>query len=254
MSDYGCFTTMRVEADGVRGLALHRQRLTRDSVTLFGSSVADAVVRAALTSALAGVSAPVVARITVTASDFDRARPGGDELRADVALREAPADASDGLGPLRLAPIRHDRSLPAVKHVALAPELYARRQAQVAGYDDAVFLDASGRVGEGPTWGLGLVRDRTLVLPAADVLPSVTMRLLATLVHVPEELVEEPVEVDRLAAYDACFVVSAVSGIRRVASIGEVAFALDHPLLGELSAGYSALPRTPVADWGASAG
>jgi branched-subunit amino acid aminotransferase/4-amino-4-deoxychorismate lyase len=35
VSDYGCFTTFRVERDGVRGWEAHLERLVRDSGVLF---------------------------------------------------------------------------------------------------------------------------------------------------------------------------------------------------------------------------
>jgi branched-subunit amino acid aminotransferase/4-amino-4-deoxychorismate lyase len=242
---YGHFTTVRVEDDGVRGWVRHETRLLHDSQAMFDIAVDLGTVRDALRSALESQPRPVVARIAVTADDFDRNRPGGSLLRVDVTCREAPAAASDGLGPVRLRPLVHRRSLASVKHLSSAPELYRRRTAQQAGYDDAVFTDADGVLAEGPTSGLAFLRGETLVLPTADVLPSTTLALLAdAAVGAGGTAADEIVRLDELDRYDACVLVSAVMGIRRVASIGETAFRLDHPPVTRLSDAYVALPRT----------
>ncbi len=245
--DYGHFTTVRVEPDGVRGWSLHEKRLVDDSRAMFDTEVDLAAVCVALTTALEVTARPVTARIAVTAEDFDLTRPGGTRFRVDVNCRASPAAASDALGPVALLPLLHRRALSEVKHLSNAPEFVQRRRAQGAGFDDAVFVDADGLLSEGPTSALAFMSGAALVLPEAPALPSVTLRLLAEAApSVGVDVVREEVRLGGLDRFDACFDVSAAMGLRRVSSIGDIEFRVDHRPVQELSDAYRALPRQAV--------
>jgi branched-subunit amino acid aminotransferase/4-amino-4-deoxychorismate lyase len=64
-SNYGTFTAMRVDAGQVLGLDLHLERLVRDSMILFGASVAPDRVRALLRRVADGCSGPMMLRATI---------------------------------------------------------------------------------------------------------------------------------------------------------------------------------------------
>jgi branched-subunit amino acid aminotransferase/4-amino-4-deoxychorismate lyase len=232
VSDYGCFTTFRVEHDGVRGWEGHLERLVRDSGLLFDRAVAREEVVAAVRRALADVPRPVLARVTVTARDHALARPGGNQLSVTVT----PRPVHDDPAPLALASVEHRRALPQVKHLGITPELLVRRRAQQAGYDDALFV-VGGLVSEGPTWSLVLLLDGALVSPS-QALPSVTLGLLSGLR--PIEVRE--VTVGELATAHAAVAVNAGWGVRPIASIDDRRL----PEALDLGTAYLGIARDPV--------
>lgn len=60
--------------------------------------------------------------------------------------------------------------------------LHHRRAAQLAGFDDALFVGPDGLVSEGGTWNVGFIdANGSVVWPKADVLPGVTMALFQQL-------------------------------------------------------------------------
>jgi branched-subunit amino acid aminotransferase/4-amino-4-deoxychorismate lyase len=161
LTGYGHFTTMRVERGGVRGLALHLDRLAKDCRTVFGADLDPDRVREELRLAIAGADGPVMARVTVfdPSLRIDRmAEPASP--RTVVTLRAAPAAEPP---PLRVRSVAFTRDLPEVKHAALFGALHRRRLAQLDGFDDAVFVDADGAFSEGPTWNLGLFDGESVV-------------------------------------------------------------------------------------------
>ncbi|MGW2492320.1 aminotransferase class IV [Streptomyces sp. NPDC001606] len=137
--------------------------------------------------------------------------------------------------PLRVQPVRYERDLPRVKHVGLFGTLHARRRAQLAGADDALFHDAVGLVSEGPTWNVGFILDGQLVWPDAEVLPGVTMALLRQSGH---DHVTAPVTVEQALTAEAAFAANTAVGARAIAGIAGTGLATDHPLLKELQRSY----------------
>lgn len=231
MSSYGCFTTVRLTPDGIRGWDEHLRRLVRDTAALFERPVTEGEVTAALRAAAADTAdtgRPVLLRIAVTARDHTVNRPGGTDLVVEVTGRPAYSE----LGPLRVVTVAHRRALPEVKHLATTPELLVRRRAQAAGYDDALFV-SDGRVTEGPTWSLVARIGEELVSPSGA-LPSVTVRLLAR----THPIAVRPVAPDELATATDAVAVNAGWGVRSIAAIDGAAFdgaAFDGAVAGDLA-------------------
>src|SRR5919205_4398221 len=65
LTNYGHFTSMRVEGLRARGLSLHLSRLVRDCRWLFDAEFDPERVRNLIRHAVAGVSGPFVVRVTV---------------------------------------------------------------------------------------------------------------------------------------------------------------------------------------------
>ncbi|HEX8804042.1 MAG TPA: aminotransferase class IV [Acidimicrobiales bacterium] len=239
LTGYGHYTSMRVEGDRVRGLALHLDRLGRDCRLLFDADLDTDRVRHLVRHALAGVPQPVVARVTVFDPDLTAARPGaGARPRVLVTTRPA-VDLPEP--PLRLHAVRHQREAPEVKHVAVFGALRSRRAAQRAGFDDALLVDVGGTVAEAATSNVGFVAGDRLVWPAAPMLPGVTMALLERVHDGP--VGREPVTLGDLGRFDAALATNAVAGVRAVACVDDVGWAGDgHPVLAALRAAYAALP------------
>ncbi|WP_067823285.1 aminotransferase class IV [Actinomadura kijaniata] len=234
--NYGHFTTMRVEGGGVRGLALHLDRLTRDCRTLFGVEPDVERVRRLARRAVAGAGAPVVVRATLFDPGLDIGRPvSNGEPRVLVTARAAGERPVPGM---RVGTVRYSRDLPAVKHVGLFGAVRRRRVAQAEGFDDALFVDAGASVTEGTTWNVGFFDGREVVWPDAEVLPGVTMRLLRGSVR--------PAGVADLAGMEAAFATNAAVGVRAITAVDGRAFPADHPVLDALRREYAAVPLDPL--------
>ena len=241
---FGHFTTMRVEAGGVRGLSLHLDRLVRDCRTVFDADLDRDRVRDLVTRAIADEPGPVLVRVTVFDPDLALGEPGAPSRPRVLVTPRAAAGPRPSA--LRVRTTAFTRDLPAVKHTGLFGSLHARAEAQRAGWDDAVFADGRGRLSEGPTWNLGFVADGRVVWPEAEVLPGVTAELLA---RVAAD-VRAPVTRGNLAGMSAAFATNAGFGLRAISAIDDVVFDADHPALAELDRTYRAIPLEPLAPAG----
>ncbi len=152
--NYGHFTAFRAREGAVQGLDLHLARLREGQAALFDAPFDEAALRTQLRAALAGTEL-VSVRVTGFARDFDHRdplRPVVPEWLISVATVGAIAPAR----PVRLKSYAFVRPLPHIKHVATFPLFYYRRQARLAGADDALFVEGAGAaVVEGSVWNIG---------------------------------------------------------------------------------------------------
>ncbi|MFD7027437.1 aminotransferase class IV family protein [Streptomyces sp. NPDC059917] len=236
--DVGHFTSMRVDEGAVRGLELHMARLAKDCAVVWGADLDTGRVRAFVREALHGRSQPCVVRVTVYDPAVDMghlAAPGEPQVLVTVrgagALR-APA-------PLRARSVPYERELPEVKHVGLFGALHTRRGAQLAGFDDALFVGRDGRVSEGPTWNVGFVdADGGVVWPQAPVLPGVTRALLQQ--RAAHRVA--PVTLEEAKGMAAAFATNTSIGVRAIAAIDDTALLAEHPVLDRLREAYLSVP------------
>ncbi|GAA2468264.1 aminotransferase class IV family protein [Streptomyces macrosporus] len=240
LTNYGHFTSMRVEQGRVRGLSLHLDRLVRDCRAVFDTRLDPDRVREHIrrTAPLDGTS---VVRVTV----FDPALGPGHidrDAHPHVLVTTSPAGAAPAT-PLRVRSVAYTRDMPEVKNVGLFGSLRHRREARRAGFDDVLFVDGRGRVCEGGTWNIGFVKGDRVVWPEADCLVGVTMRLLQRL-H--EDSVTAPVTLADAAGFDAAFATNAVVGVRPVGALDDLSFPATHPLIDGLRDRYTALPGEPI--------
>ncbi|MFJ2776891.1 MULTISPECIES: aminotransferase class IV [unclassified Kitasatospora] len=240
--NYGHFTTVRAEAGRVRGLGLHLDRLVRDARVLFAADLDRCLLRDRIRRVLPADGAPAIVRVTVFDPALGLERPGAPAApRLLVTTRPAPTAAP---GPLRVRTTAYTRELPEVKHVGLFGLIRHRRLAQLDGYDDALLVDADGRVTEGATWNIGFHDGRRLVWPDGPSLPGVTAALLARAHRGPQ--LHERVEAAGLDRFEAAFAVNAGVGVRPIAAIDGTRFDPAHPALAELRAGYERIDGEEV--------
>jgi branched-subunit amino acid aminotransferase/4-amino-4-deoxychorismate lyase len=242
LTNYGHFTTLRVEGRRARGLMLHWERLGRDARVLFGAELdldlARRLVRERLADG-ADAAGPVLARVTVFDPQLDIARPAGVRgrspgLRILVSVRPAPPVP---LSALRVRPVEYARVLPEVKDVGLFGAVRLRREAQLAGFDDVLFT-RSGLVAEGATWNVGFFDGSYLVRPEAPALPGVTTALLERAFG---RFRVRPIGLADLPQMAAAFATSAGIGVRPIAAVGPVRFDPVHPVIGRLQAAYAGI-------------
>ncbi|MEU1496412.1 aminotransferase class IV family protein [Streptomyces sp. NPDC005732] len=239
LTNYGHFTSMRMEDGTIRGLALHLDRLVRDCRIVFGVELDRERTLDYISKAANGVTGVAGLRVTVFDPALDMGRPSdAKDPHILVSLRPA--------GPLSPPPLAaktftFTRDNAEVKHIGLHPQLRVRRDAQLAGFDDAVFVEPDGRISEGGTWNLGFVdQEGTVIWPDAPVLPGTTMLLLQTL-DAPKQITA-PVRRADVPNMVAAFATNTTIGVRSVSALDEVSFPQDHPVLAALRAGYAGIP------------
>ncbi len=173
--DYGHFTSMRVQGGAVQGLSLHEGRLQAATAELFGTTLDLERVRDCLRHALRG-RPDAWMRVTVFSRDFDF-RATERVLETDILISVAPPLLPLSR-PLRLRTVNFIRPLWHLKHVGTLPQFHHRRQARLAGFDDALFLDPERGIAEGTLWNIGFWTGDTVVWPDARALAGVTAQLI----------------------------------------------------------------------------
>ncbi|WP_395642042.1 aminotransferase class IV family protein [Rudaea sp.] len=218
-TNYGHFTAFRVENGMVRGLDLHLDRLQHATRELFASELDRERVRAWVRRAVAGETRELSVRVNVFARALDRERLD-QPVAADVLVIVAPA-STPATTPLRVKSFRYTRDLPAIKHVGTLPLFHHRRRARQAGCDDALFVDADGRISEGSVWNIGFVdRDGGIVWPDAPQLDGVSMQLLkAGLARAGMRSITRTIRLADLGEFRAAFFTNATTPVRSIASI-----------------------------------
>lgn len=237
LTNYGHFTTMRVEADHrVRGLSLHMERLVRDCKSVWGTDLDTSCVRKLVRQALDGHVGPCVVRVTVFDPALSLAHPANaNQPRVLVTMRSADEMAPP---PLRVRSVRYERDLPDVKHTGLFGSLQARRAAQSDGFDDVLFVGTDNLVSEGGTWNVGVIGNDGVVWPKAAVLPGVTMTLLQR--HADHNIA--PITLDQAKGMRAAFATNASIGLRALSRIDDTPMAIEHPILKALRETYLSIP------------
>ncbi|MGY0462179.1 aminotransferase class IV family protein [Kitasatospora sp. cg17-2] len=235
LTNYGHFTSMRVEHGRVRGLALHMARLARDCQAVFDTELDLDRVRE-LARRLAPTDGAGVVRVTIFDPALDLGHVGSD-AQPQVLVTTRPA------GPLPLPPMRvqsvvYTRDMPSVKSVGLFGSLRHRRTAQRAGFDDALFVDAGAIISEGGTWNVGFVKDGEVIWPDADCLVGTTMELLRE----AHPSTTRTVRLADVASLDAAFATNIGIGVRAIGAIDEHALPSRHPVVEQLRKEYDELP------------
>lgn len=238
LTNFGHFTSMRVDDGAIRGLTLHLERLSRDCEAVFGEDLDLDRVRAYVSRVMGGGEGSFNIRVTVFDPGIGMGNLGG-PADPQILVTTRPAGAMPP-PPLKAKTYPFTRDLAEVKHVGLFSQLRIRRAAQLAGFDDAIFVEPDGTVSEGATWNLGFVReDGAIVWPDAPVLPGVTMQLLHEC-HPGMETA--PVPLAEVPSMRAAFATNTSIGVRPIHRIDDVEFAVDHDVLDQLQKEYLAVP------------
>lgn len=242
LSNYGHFTSMRVEDNRVRGLSLHLDRLVRDCRVVFDAELDPDRVRYLVRQAIADRARAVILRVTVFDPALEFGHPGV-AAEPQVLVTTRPA-AAQPLPPLRVRAVEYSRNLPAVKHVGLFGLVHQRRLAQRGGYDDVVFTDEKSHLSEGATWNIGFFDGDRIVWPEADTLPGVTMALINQVHGGPIDT--EPVGLAQLPDMKVAFATNAVIGVRTISVVNGTEWVDAHPILDVLCKEYADIPAEPL--------
>lgn len=243
LSNYGHFTTMLVERGRVRGLDLHLARLRDDCRELHGAELDLERVRSVVRRLAS--PGPVTVRVTVFDPELEFGHPG-DALEPHILVTARRASVAVP-NRLHVMTVAYERELPSVKHVGLFGLIRERRAAQLAGFDDALFVNTEGNLSEGTTWNIGFVDGGDLVWPDARCLQGVTLRLLRTAADEAGIHAESaPIPSEETTSMRSAFAMNAVIGIRPVTSIDRHEFETGSALLSKINDIYLAIPGDPL--------
>ena len=240
--NYGAYTSFRVETGGVRGLDLHLERLKASARELFGDTPDEARLRDLMRRAAAG-RGECWLRVSLFAPQVSPRTPDwtGPPRVMTVASPPPPPLADS----VRLQSQTYRREAPHLKHVATFGLIRARRMARAAGFDDALFVDAGGRVSEGSLWNIGFVRAGEIVWPQAPMLAGVAQALLQRGLEAAGLIgATEPVRLENLPRFDAAFLCNSATPACAVASIDGREF--GPPPLDALRAAWASQPCQPI--------
>ena len=240
LHNYGHFTSMQVRGHAVRGLDLHLARLREGNRVLFDAGFDADAARAALRDAVRAAGGDCSLRATVFAPDFDPRRP--DRSPLPVLLASTAPPSALPASPLRVCSTVFSRPLPQVKHIDTFPLFHLRRVALRAGFDDALFVDADGRIGEGSTWNIGFWDGQSVVWPAAPALRGTAEALLCDgldVLGIARQVRE--VRLADLSRFHAAFACNA-TGVMAVASVDGVALAGSESMLPTWQRAMQTLP------------
>lgn len=233
LSNYGAFTSMQVEDGGVRGLDLHLARLHAEAVELFGVAVPEATLRERMRQALDGRPGRFSLRVNLFSDAISLRTP--DAVVQPRVLTTLSSPASPLMTPLRLQTQTYAREVPHLKHAATFGLTRARRQAVRAGFDDALFIDAEGRISEGSIWNIGFVQGDTVVWPEAPILAGTGQGLLQRgMAELGLNSVTRAVFLSDLAAFDAAFICNSATPACAVASVDGHQFGSAEALMSRL--------------------
>ncbi|MBW8303286.1 MAG: aminotransferase class IV [Brevundimonas sp.] len=240
--NYGAYTSFHVEPGGVRGLDLHLRRLETSALELFGAGLGEARLRELMRRAVEG-RRECWLRVSLFAPEISPRTPGWTgRPKVMTATFPPPAPLAESM---RLQTQTYAREAPHLKHVATFGLIGARRAAQAAGFDDALFVDGDGRVSEGSLWNIGFLRGNQVVWPQAPMLAGVGQALVRRgLEESGLEQVIEPVQVADLPGFDSAFICNSATPACAVASIDGHRFA--PPPLEALRAAWASQPCQPI--------
>lgn len=242
LTNYGHFTSMRVERNHVRGLSQHLYRLDHDSRILFGAALDLDRARSLIRQAVADAADEVVVRVTVFDPSLDLGHPGSsDDPQILVTTRTA---GQLPLPPLRVKSAKYSRDVPSVKCVGLFGSIHHRRQAQLAGFDDALFVDDESAVSEGGTWNVGFYDGDQLIWPDAECLPGITMALINQVHEGP--IVTAPMHLPDITNMQAAFATNAAIGVRAITTVDDIQLAKPAPIIDKLRSDYADIPAEAI--------
>lgn len=224
----GLFETIRVTGGKCVRLERHLARLASGARVLGIEGLPEAGALSGAISSLLEADGMRDARVRLTVTRGVSVGPGlvgetaGPPTVVITAADLPPADPE----PARviISSIRRDELNPlsSVKSLNYLPGILALREARCAGADDAILLNARGKVAEGTVGNVFLVFGRTLVTPSLDqgVLPGIVREAVTELAPgLGLEVVQRPIDVEELARADEVFFTNAIVLARPVREV-----------------------------------
>lgn len=244
LTNYGAYTSFAVEAGGVRGLDLHLARLDASAVELFGERVGEDRLRELMRAAVAD-RAGCWLRVSLFSPHIGPRTPGWrGRPKVIIAVSPTPSPLASSL---RLQTQTYAREAPHLKHVATFGLVRARRIAQDAGFDDALFVDADGLVSEGSVWNIGFLSGDQVTWPQAPMLGGVAQALVQRgLASVELTGTVKPVRLADLDRFEAAFICNSATPACAVTAIGDHTLTERPDLIERLTTAWRSNPIQPL--------
>jgi branched-subunit amino acid aminotransferase/4-amino-4-deoxychorismate lyase len=228
---YGHFTAMQIRGRKVRGLALHLARLDAANRELFGVGLDGDVVRARIRHALGDDMEDASVRVYV-------GQPDPDGVSVMVTVRGPIEVAAEPIG---LMSVGYLRSEAHIKHLADHGQIYHRRRAELAGFDDALLTGPDGAIVECGIANIAFFDGTTVIWPDAPALQGITMQLVEPrLVAGGLPTRRDPVHMADIGSYRAAFVTNS-RGIVPVARIDDHSLDIDVDLMRTVAGVYGSV-------------
>lgn len=245
MVNYGAYTSFAVEQGSVRGLDRHLARLRDAALELFGEAVGDDQARLWMRQAL-GDRSDAWLRISLFAPEIGVRTPDWiGRPRMMVGVFPTATPLSDR--PLRLQPQAYAREAAHLKHAATFGLIRARRSARAAGFDDALFVGADGRISEVSVSNIGFLSGDRVIWPQAPMLAGVSQALIADhLTDVGLTGETRPVTLADLPKFDGAFITNSATPACAVAAIGDHAFAPSPDRIAAVASAWAAAPLQAI--------
>lgn len=242
--NYGAYTSFGVEDGGVRGLDLHLERLETEAVELFGEPVGEARLRELMGNAVGDRQACWL-RVSLFSPEIGPRTPDWTgRPRVMIAASPPPPPLADSV---RVQIQSYGREAPHLKHVATFGLIRARRLARSDGFDDALFVDADGRVSEGSLWNIGFISGSDVVWPQAPMLAGVAQALVQRgLAGSGLTGRTAPVQVGDIGNFDGAFLCNSATPACAVAAIGAHALATSPEMIDRIRAAWASNPVQPI--------
>jgi branched-subunit amino acid aminotransferase/4-amino-4-deoxychorismate lyase len=238
--NYGAYTSFRVEAGGVRGLDLHLARLEASALELFGEPAGEDRLRDLMRQALgdrreAWLRASLFSPAIGPRNPSVRVRP-----KVMTAVSPPPPPLAERV---RVQVKTYVRDAAHLKHTAVLPLIGARRAAQDAGFDDALFVDAEGLISEGSLWNIGFLSGDTVVWPQALMLAGVARALISLGLDRDGACQRtRPVRLTDLSAFDGAFLCNSATPACAITAIGDHVFGASPERIQRLQAAWASNP------------
>ncbi len=242
--NYGALTSFRVEGGGVRGLDRHLDRLNRSAIELFGEAVAEDRLRDQMRTALAGRDEAWL-RVSLFSNELSLRQ--SDWIGAPQVMISVSAPPSPLPHGVRLHSQAYAREAPHLKHVATMGLLRARRMARLAGFDDALFTDAEGRISEGSLWNVGFIEGETVVWPEALMLDGVAQALIReALDRAGSPQRTEVVRLSDLPRFDGAFLCNSATPAAEIAAVEDHVFTGATDAVQQIDVLWRSQPRQKI--------
>jgi branched-subunit amino acid aminotransferase/4-amino-4-deoxychorismate lyase len=145
-------------------------------------------------------------------------------LPSRLFLSSRPASPTPQKG-LHLKTVAHQRSMPTIKHTAMAETILQKRQAQQAGFDDILLMNGQGHACETSTANIFLIKKMSLITPEPvrdGCLPGIIRQQVLTGAQNQQILMDtDPITLETLKASDGAFLSNAVQGLVAIQSINK---------------------------------
>lgn len=244
---YGAFTSLVVVDGTALGWRRHEDRLAAATAEMWGHRLDRDRLRDLVRTHVGMQGTPAMSmRITVYPDELSLAAPEAARgCRTLVASTPCSADLPVS-ETFRVRSVQHRRALPHLKTTDLLAQIAVRRQARLAGFEDALLV-AGDEVLEGTTWSVVLWDDQGTVTPADGVLGSVTVAQLEVVAQrLGFSSSARTVHLGDLARSRLVLAVNVHHPARALSQVDHLDLSVDRDLLQAVAAEYRKLERERI--------